>query len=61
MSDQMAKLFNRAFRKILANERNSDEASSQNSKIETMREMGRLAFDEMRNFLITNERSRFVM
>jgi membrane protein implicated in regulation of membrane protease activity len=38
-----------------------DEAPSQNAKIEVMREMERLAFDEMRNFLITNERSRFVM
>jgi len=38
-----------------------DEASSQKSKIEIMREMERLAFDEMRNFLVTNERSRFVM
>jgi hypothetical protein len=38
-----------------------DEASSQNAKIEIMREMERLAFDEMRNFLITNERSRFIM
>jgi hypothetical protein len=38
-----------------------DEASSQGSKLEIMRDMERLAFDEMRNFLITNERSRFVM
>jgi len=38
-----------------------DEASSQRSKIAVMREMEQLAFDEMRNFLITNERSRFVM
>jgi len=38
-----------------------DEAESQKSKIAIMREMERLAFDEMRNFLITNERSRFVM
>ena len=38
-----------------------DEASSQGSKLEIMREMERLAFDEMRDFLITNERSRFVM
>jgi hypothetical protein len=29
--------------------------------IEIMREMERMAFDEMRNFLVTNERSRFVM
>jgi hypothetical protein len=38
-----------------------DEATSQNAKIPIMREMERLAFDEMRNFLVTNERSRFVM
>lgn len=38
-----------------------DEATSQNAKIQIMREMERLAFDEMRNFLITNERSRFVL
>jgi len=38
-----------------------DEASNQRSKVAIMREMERLAFDEMRNFLITNERSRFVM
>jgi hypothetical protein len=38
-----------------------DEAKSQNAKIAIMREMERLAFDEMRNFLVTNERSRFVM
>jgi hypothetical protein len=38
-----------------------DHAVSQNAKIEIMREMERLAFEEMRNFLITNERSRFVM
>ena len=38
-----------------------DEASSQKSKLTVMREMERLAFDEMRNFLITNERARFVM
>jgi hypothetical protein len=38
-----------------------DEASTQKSKLEIMREMERLAFDEMRNFLITNERARFVM
>ena len=38
-----------------------DEASSQKTKIAIMREMERLAFDEMRNFLVTNERSRFVM
>jgi hypothetical protein len=38
-----------------------DSAVSQNAKIEIMREMERLAFEEMRNFLVTNERSRFVM
>ena len=38
-----------------------DEATSQNAKINIMREMERLSFDEMRNFLITNERSRFVL
>jgi hypothetical protein len=38
-----------------------DEASTQKSKLEIMREMERLAFDEMRNFLLTNERARFVM
>jgi hypothetical protein len=38
-----------------------DNAMFQNAKIEIMREMERLAFEEMRNFLITNERSRFVM
>jgi hypothetical protein len=38
-----------------------DAAPSQAAKIRVMREMERLSFDEMRNFLITNERSRFVM
>jgi hypothetical protein len=38
-----------------------DEATSQNAKILIMREMERLAYDELRNFLVTNERSRFVM
>jgi hypothetical protein len=38
-----------------------DNAVSQNGKIGVMREMERLAFEEMRNFLVTNERSRFVM
>jgi hypothetical protein len=38
-----------------------DDAPSQNAKIEIMREMERLSFDEMRNFLITNERSSFVL
>jgi hypothetical protein len=37
------------------------EATSQNAKIQIMHEMERLAFDEMRNFLITNERSSFVL
>jgi hypothetical protein len=38
-----------------------DQATSQIAKIPIMREMERLAFDEMRNFLVTNEHSRFVM
>jgi hypothetical protein len=38
-----------------------DAAASQDDKIRIMRDMERLAFDEMRNFLITNERARFVM
>lgn len=38
-----------------------DEATTQAAKVEVMRQMERLAFDEMRNFLITNDRSRFVM
>jgi hypothetical protein len=38
-----------------------DEAPSQHAKISIMREMERLAYDELRNFLVTNERSRFVM
>jgi hypothetical protein len=38
-----------------------DNAASQNAKVEIMREMERLAFEEMRNFLVTNERSHFVM
>jgi hypothetical protein len=38
-----------------------DEAKNPDKKLEIMREMERLAFDEMRNFLITNDRSRFVM
>jgi hypothetical protein len=38
-----------------------DTAGSQDEKIRIMGEMERLAFDEMRNFLITNERARFVM
>jgi hypothetical protein len=38
-----------------------DSAPSQNDKIKMMIEMERLSFDEMRNFLLTNRRSRFVM
>jgi hypothetical protein len=38
-----------------------DSASSQDDKIKIMCEMERLAFDELRNFLKTNERARFVM
>ena len=38
-----------------------DGASTHRSKLAIMREMEQLAFDEMRNFLITNERARFVM
>jgi hypothetical protein len=38
-----------------------DLAESQTEKLAIMREMERVSFDEMRNFLITNERSRFVM
>jgi hypothetical protein len=38
-----------------------DNALTQNAKVEIMREMERLAFEEMRYFLVTNERSRFVM
>jgi hypothetical protein len=38
-----------------------DGASSQDEKVHMMQEMERLAFDELRNFLITNERARFVM
>jgi hypothetical protein len=38
-----------------------DGMSSQAEKIYIMREMERLAFDEMRNFLITNERAHFIM
>jgi hypothetical protein len=38
-----------------------DNARSQSEKIRVMREMERLSFDEMRNFLITNDRTRFVM
>jgi hypothetical protein len=38
-----------------------DDTSSPRSRLEIMREMERLAFDEMRNFLISGERARFVM
>ena len=38
-----------------------DQAGSHAEKLAVMRDMERVSFDEMRNFLITNERSRFVM
>jgi hypothetical protein len=38
-----------------------DEAPSQAATIKIMRDMERLVFDGMRDFLITNERSRIVM
>jgi len=38
-----------------------DEASSQTAKVKIMREMEQLAVQEMQNFLITGERSRFVI
>jgi len=38
-----------------------DNARSQAEKLLIMREMEQVAFDELRNFLITNDRSRFVM
>lgn len=38
-----------------------DRASSQSEKLQIMQEMERLVFDEMRNFLIAGNRSRFVM
>jgi hypothetical protein len=38
-----------------------DDTSNLKSKLEVMRDMERLTFDELRNFLITNERARFVM
>lgn len=38
-----------------------DRASSQAEKVQIMREMERLVFDEMRNFLIAGNRSRFLM
>jgi hypothetical protein len=38
-----------------------DRAQSGAEKIQVMEDMERLSFDELRNFLITNERARFVM
>jgi hypothetical protein len=38
-----------------------DRASSQPEKLQIMQEMERLVFDEMRNFLIAGNRSRFLM
>jgi hypothetical protein len=38
-----------------------DDARSQAEKVRIMEEMERLSFDEMRNFLLTNNRSQFVM
>jgi hypothetical protein len=38
-----------------------DRATSQSEKLQIMQEMERLVFDEMRNFLIAGNRSRFVM
>jgi hypothetical protein len=38
-----------------------DRAETQSEKIQIMEEMERLSFDELRNFLITNERAKFVM
>jgi hypothetical protein len=38
-----------------------DRAASQGEKFQIMQEMERLAFDEMRNFLISGNRTRFVM
>jgi len=38
-----------------------DDARSQGEKVRIMEEMERLSFDEMRNFLLTNNRSQFVM
>lgn len=38
-----------------------DGAASQAEKLQIMQEMERLAFDEMRNFLISGNRTRFVM
>jgi hypothetical protein len=38
-----------------------DRAATQGEKIQIMEEMERLSFDELRNFLITNERAKFVI
>jgi hypothetical protein len=38
-----------------------DRASSQSEKLQIMQEMERLVFDEMRNFLISGSRTRFVL
>jgi hypothetical protein len=38
-----------------------DAATSQTEKLQIMEEMERLVFDEMRNFLISGNRSRFVL
>jgi hypothetical protein len=38
-----------------------DDTTNLRSKLEVMQEMERLVFDEMRNFLISSERARFVM
>jgi hypothetical protein len=38
-----------------------DQAHTQAEKLAAMSDMERVSFDEMRNFLTTNERSRFVM
>ena len=38
-----------------------DNARTQAEKVKVMQEMERASFDEMRNFLITNDRARFVM
>ena len=38
-----------------------DQAASQKEKLQTMQEMERLVFDEMRNFLISGNQTRFVL
>jgi hypothetical protein len=38
-----------------------DLAQTQAEKLRIMREMERLSYDEMRNFLLTNERAKFVL